>query len=123
MNEDTLKHIDKTKQYWYAYAESHYTLVNSIHKEPSETNAEPSEEANAEPSEANAEPSEAKDEPSEEANAEPSEAKDEPSEEANAEPSEAKDEPSENKKRQHNDLDHINKELKYWYAYTESHYL
>lgn len=28
MNEDRLKHIDKTKKYWYAYAESHYPLNN-----------------------------------------------------------------------------------------------
>jgi len=28
MIEDKLNHIDKTKKYWYAYAESHYTLDN-----------------------------------------------------------------------------------------------
>ena len=28
MIEDKLNHIDQTKKYWYAYAESHYTLDN-----------------------------------------------------------------------------------------------
>ncbi len=32
MSEDNLKHIDKTKKYWYAYAESHYNLSNFKYK-------------------------------------------------------------------------------------------
>tara|TARA_X000000368_G_C22387945_1_gene431938 strand:- start:38 stop:277 length:240 start_codon:yes stop_codon:yes gene_type:complete len=79
MNEDNLKHIDKTKKYWYAYAESHYSLSNFKDKTDKENDKVKSDSTKTKPI-------------------------------------------TIDKTKTTNDLENIDKQFKYWYAYSESHY-
>ena len=99
MNEDRLKHIDKTKKYWYVYAESHYTLDNYTN-----TNIQNEKEKKADIDKTDLEHIDKTDL--------------EHTDKTDLEHTDKTDLEHIDK----TDLEHIDKTEKYWYAYAESHY-